>query len=248
MRAVYIFIPVFFAIFTRATLSSAEGGDAYLSKLKDGMSVSDVVGILGEPQGRLEMETKRETRLVYPKQSLKFVEGRLALDFGRGATTEISHVSAPDNKSSGDSPNKNTSSSLKSAARSLASPGAEAVRPEAVRPLAVGTGAARPAAPDSAVKLETVLSEVMHTKATSPASSPDNARFPSGQALPPGIPPPGISGNGAFGSGMQPPPMMPGSPYGSMPGGLYQQGRPHLDSRLDSQLEPEQDDSSDADE
>jgi hypothetical protein len=158
----------------------------YRGRVSEGMTVSDVVALLGEPGGRVEMETKREIVLSYPKGVLRFIEGRLV--FPEAAKSELT----------------------KSVPTARANTGSASV--EAVN-VKMGTEVYKAKGPvkNEDVKLESVLGEVMRSKAGSPDSStrpsaiPLNSGMPGGPSMV-GMPPPGM-----------PPPGMPGAPLGAPP-------------------------------
>ncbi len=199
MRTFYICISMLLGVLVVLRTVSADSSIAFSARLKHGMSVSDVVATLGEPQGRVEMETKRETLLVYPKGSLRFIDGHLAID--SGAVESGTHHELSRSAKSVAVIEETNSSQLSSS------------QPSKSGAAVVG----RQNDPDSAVKLESVLNEVMNKK----ENSSDNFRNPSVFPVAPGMP-----GSASMGSGIPPappvPPFISGSPYGNMQGGIYQ--------------------------
>lgn len=160
-------------------LAMAEG--PYRGKVSEGMTVSDVVALLGEPGGRVEMETKREIVLSYPKGALRFIEGRLV--FPEAAKSELTKA-------------------VPTARANTESAPAEALT------VKVGSEVSKAKGPvkNKDVKLESVLGEVMRSKAGSPDSSTRPSAIPLNSGMPGG---PSMAG--------MPPPGMPGAPLGAPP-------------------------------
>ncbi len=153
----------------------------YRGRVSEGMTVSDVVALLGEPGGRVEMETKREIVLSYPKGMLRFIEGRLV--FPEAAKSELTKA-------------------VPTARANTEDASVEAVT------VKMGTEGSKAKGPvkNKDVKLESVLGEVMRSKAGSPDSSTRPSAIPLNSGMPGG---PSMVG--------MPPPGMPGAPLGAPP-------------------------------
>lgn len=80
MRANYLILPLLLGGLSLPMAVRADNDLFVTGRVREGMSIGEVVAVLGEPQGKIEMETKRESRLVYSKRTLKFIEGHLVRD------------------------------------------------------------------------------------------------------------------------------------------------------------------------
>lgn len=76
MRSIFRYLtPACWMFF--AAIGQAQTDPFLAGTLREGMKIAEVVAVLGEPQARFDKETLRGVRLVYPKRSFDFLEGRL---------------------------------------------------------------------------------------------------------------------------------------------------------------------------
>ena|GEM_PF-6195219 len=169
---------------TASLIAASTAGLFASGKLRDGMTLNEVIAQLGAPQGKLEMETRRELRVFYPKYALKFIEGRLVHERAVAVVSDASPVSGrvDESKKSISTVYTNPSTGKKSMAGNKGDGNKEI----------------------SDIKLEAVLNEVMHAKPSSNSNgnAPSSTR-PMSKVVPlrAGIPgsPFGASNNGIFG-------------------------------------------------